>query len=375
MAEISIKVRPRRSSQDYEVDVGQGPLQGIGARIADGRVLVVSDPKVFALYGVGLVRALGRPANSLVLAGGERAKNIAAAQRVVRCLGLNGFSRSDTIVALGGGVIGDITGFAAAIYHRGLRFVNIPTTLLAMIDASVGGKTGVNSEFGKNTIGAFYQPEAVIVDTDLLETLPRREVRCGLYEAVKHAVLAGGSLYDETSRSLNKFTAFTKYDSSFWAGTKSFIGRQIRFKARVVGRDPLELTGDASARSRKILNLGHTLAHAIEAATDHRGIKHGEAVGYGLIFAGALSKNLGLLPQDELDLLNDVVHRVGPLPPLNIDRSRIAERLKLDKKRSSGQIQWVLLEGIGRPVILPDTEIPPASLNAAFRTLTRPSRS
>jgi 3-dehydroquinate synthase len=373
MAEI--RVKPRRSAQEYSVEVGHGLLHRVGDRIADGRVLVVSDPKVFGLYGESLVRVLGRTASSLVLPGGERRKNIAAAQRVVRCLGLNGFSRSDTIVSLGGGVIGDITGFAASIYHRGLRFVNIPTTLLAMIDASVGGKTGVNSEFGKNTIGAFYQPEAVIVDTDLLATLPLREIRCGLYEAVKHAVLAGGRLFEETSRSLNKLAGVTRYDSTFWAGTAPFIGRQIGFKARVIGGDPLELTGDVSPRSRKILNLGHTLAHAIEAATDHRGIRHGEAVGYGLLFAGALSKNLGLLPQNELDLLNDVVHRVGPLPTLNIDRGRIAERLKLDKKRSLGHIQWVLLEGIGRPVILPETQIPPASLNAAFRTLTRPSRS
>ncbi|MEO7660156.1 MAG: 3-dehydroquinate synthase family protein, partial [Pyrinomonadaceae bacterium] len=269
----------------------------------------------------------------------------------------------DAVVALGGGVVGDLAGFVSAIYLRGISFLQIPTTLLSMIDSSVGGKTGVNSSFGKNLIGSFHQPSGVLVDIETLTTLPTREITAGFCEAVKHGAISGNRLLNQTRDFLMEFRpemiASMEGNSGLQTQLSDLLAAQIRFKASIVAGDEKESQTRLDAKSRKILNFGHTLAHALEKVTQYKYFKHGEAVGHGILFAAELSKNLALCSTKDVDLLNDVVQSVGILPPLaDIDGDEVFEAFKFDKKQLSGSLQMVLLKGIGNPVILSEREIP-----------------
>ncbi|MDQ3374855.1 MAG: 3-dehydroquinate synthase, partial [Acidobacteriota bacterium] len=284
----------------------------------------------------------------------------------------NKLSRTDAVVAVGGGVVGDLAGFAAAVYLRGVSFLQIPTTVVAMIDSSVGGKTAVNTEFGKNLIGAFYQPHGVLIDIETLQTLPRRELSAGFCEAIKQGVIADKKLFAQTADFLENFSLY-KFKNNF--SNKEFviefqdlIHAQVDFKAQIVMQDERESTERVDAKSRKILNYGHTLAHALEKVTDYKYFKHGEAVGYGILFAAELSKNLGIFNEDELKLLNDVVQRVGILPKLHgIDPERVLEAFNFDKKVVDDSLQWVLLEEIGAPIIRRNKEIPSPTLSKTLK--------
>jgi 3-dehydroquinate synthase len=259
-------------------------------------------------------------------------------------------------------VVGDLAGFAAAVYLRGIKFIQIPTTLLSMIDSSVGGKTGINTDFGKNLVGAFYQPSAVVIDPDVLRTLPKRELTAGFCEAVKQGAIGGRKLFDLTEQALGERLAFGQFDR--------FLAEQVRFKASIVAADERESAAKTDAKSRKILNFGHTFGHAIEKVTRYRRFKHGEAVGHGIIFAAELSKKLELLAEDEVKLLNDVVHRTGVLPPLHgIDPSEVFEAFKFDKKNIGKSLQWILLKGIGQPIIKPGSEVPAKVLKDTLRAV------
>ena len=250
----------------------------------------------------------------------------------------------------------------------------MPTTLLAMIDSSVGGKTGVNSAFGKNLIGAFHQPSGVLVDTATLATLPTRELTAGFCEAVKQGAIGGKSLLTQTGDLLSACSAeqfpVLISDLKFQIQMSDLIAAQVAFKAEIVAGDERESSKRVDGKSRKILNFGHTLAHALEKVTDYKYFKHGEAVGYGILFAAELSKSLALIDEKSVKSLNDVLHRAGKLPPIaDIDPQEVFEAFKFDKKHLSGSLQMVLLKGIGRPVIRKD--ISSATIKSVLKKLLR----
>ena len=369
-----VSVRLQARPCQYEIIIGSGILAALGEEARRTlppqarRVAVISNEKVFGLYGRVAMRSLRaaglRPVHWL-MGDGERHKNIRALESALAFLTVAGLERSDGIVALGGGVVGDLAGFAAAIYLRGVAFLQVPTTLLAQIDASVGGKTAVNLGAGKNLAGAFHQPSAVLIDTLSLQTLPRREMTAGWCEAVKQGAAGSRPLFDKTYRFLmdagEEATARA-------ARLEGLIAEQCAFKAGVVAGDEREDMARTDASSRRILNFGHTTAHALELVTGFRRFRHGEAVGYGMLVAGEVSERLGLLDRSELELLRAAVRLCGRLPRAHdLDQELILRALSHDKKRVGGQLKWVLLERIGRATILDQREITPRLLRASFR--------
>jgi 3-dehydroquinate synthase len=375
--QISIGHRARAAGYTVHVTSGQLNSAGKWARECLGtnatKAIVVSNPTVFAHYGDRLVRSLkaaGFQTASWLMNDGERFKDLRSTEAALKYFASEGLTRDDAVVALGGGVVGDLAGFAAAIHLRGIRFLQIPTTLLAMIDSSVGGKTGVNAASGKNMIGAFHQPSGVLVDVETLATLPKREMTSGFCEAVKHGAVAGRPLFDQTAEYLDRFPPGRSAPAS--DEFIQLIIKQIAFKASIVRQDETENTARADSRSRKVLNFGHTFGHALEKVTNYRRFRHGEAVGQGIIFAAELSKNLEILGQNEVKLLNDVVHRAGRLPSIpDVGPREFLEALKFDKKLTGGHIQWVLLRGIGKPLIVSETDIPRRAITAAVKKIIK----
>ncbi len=369
MREITIKFAERGSN--YSIEIGSGRLSSIGPSAASllgniGKAFIVSNPTVFRLYGNEVERSLnsvGFKTSKFLMKDGEEFKSLDSATKVLKAMSAAGLERTDVVIALGGGVVGDLAGFAASVYLRGVRFLQIPTTLLAMVDSSVGGKTGVNATFGKNTIGAFHQPSGVLVDTNVLLTLPEREVTAGLCEMVKHAAVSGPKLISETREYL------TSRDGK---QLEKLIAANIRFKAKIVAGDERESSARMDARSRKILNFGHTLAHALEKVTNYTYFRHGEAVGYGILYAAELSKSLDLIDNKSVNLLYDVVRSVGVLPALDkISFDEVFEAFRFDKKRSGGSLQMVLLKGLGRPVIVDAATIPHKFHSNAYERLKK----
>ncbi len=360
----------------YGISIGAGILENAGtwARQTLGpetrKLMIVSNRRVFGLYGESVaagLRAAGFDVRVWLMNDGERFKSLRSCERLLRRLGEDRFSRTDAVAALGGGVVGDLAGFASAIYLRGIEFLQIPTTLLSMIDSSVGGKTGVNTEFGKNLIGAFHHPTGVLVDVAALKTLARREIVAGFCEAVKHAVLSGGEVFNMTRDFLGQHGTSNysrRFESpDFAEDLVALIATQVGFKALIVAGDQSEETGRTDARSRKILNFGHTFGHALEKVTAFKRFKHGEAVGLGMLFAANLSKSLELLDTNQLNLLNDVVRLVGRLPDIRmIDPPAVLGSIQSDKKNIAGDVQWILLEGIGKPVIVSSKNVPEMSI-------------
>ena len=342
-----------------------------------GKVVVVSNPTVFKLYGKIVTNSLaeaGFTVTHFLMKDGEQHKSLKTAEQALKFISESGLTRTDAIVALGGGVVGDMAGFVSAIYLRGLAFLQIPTTLLSMIDSSVGGKTGVNSAFGKNLIGSFHQPSGVLIDPGVLRTLPDRELTAGLCEMVKHGAIAGKALLTQTQKLLAKFPvadfSSSHEDEKFRSEISDLIAANVAFKAKIVAGDERESSGRTDGKSRKILNFGHTLAHALEKVTNYRYFKHGEAVGYGILFAAALSKSLALIDEKDVNLLNDVVQSVGSLPPLgDIDGNEVFEAFRFDKKHLSGSLQMILLKGIGKPVILTEKDIPRTTVQRVLKNL------
>jgi 3-dehydroquinate synthase len=371
MIHATVPVELNRQAVRYDIRIGSGLLAQSGEWARKGatdarRAAVVSNKRVFGLYGDTVVRSLEKAGITVsvhLIGDGERFKNMRTIQSLLGRFNAAGIARTDVVVALGGGVVGDAAGFSAAVHLRGVRFLQIPTTLLSMIDSSVGGKTGVNSSFGKNVIGAFHQPSGVLIDTDVLRTLPKRELTAGFCEAVKQGAISGRRLLNQT-RDLLSADAVGPIFGKPSAEISALIANQVAFKAKIVAGDEMESTKNSGRRSRKILNFGHTFAHALEKATDYRYLRHGEAVGYGIMFAAELSKKLEFLGKDDVTLLNAVVHNAGQLPPLDgIEREKIVSAFKKDKKMIGDSLQWILLKGIGKPVILPGSNIPQRAIN------------
>lgn len=380
MENVSVKIK--NIPHQYDIKIESGFLENCGdwARkcLSEncGKIALVSNPLVFGLYGKSAVESL-KAANFEVsvwlMKDGEEFKNTRSLEDALNFFGENNIRRTDAVVALGGGVVGDLAGFAASVYLRGISFLQIPTTLLSMIDSSIGGKTAVNSSFGKNLIGTFYQPNGVLVDVNVLQTLETRELVAGFCEAVKQGAISGKNLLSQTSEILRDYPVESFADNfengEFLKRIEKFICEQISFKAEIVMQDEKESSGRRDAKSRKILNFGHTLAHALEKVTDYKYFKHGEAVGYGILFAAELSKELDILGKNSLELLNDVVHRVGNLPDAsNISKIKILEAFAHDKKNINDSLQWILLEDIGKPILYNNSGIPK---EAVMQTLER----
>jgi 3-dehydroquinate synthase len=400
----------------YPVEIGADALARLGVVARENlsmearRVALVSNRRVFDLYGARAVASLRDADFSIthwLMGEGERFKTLRTAERALDFLSESGLERSDAVVALGGGVVGDLAGFAASLYLRGVSFVQVPTTLLAQIDSSVGGKTGVNMRAGKNLIGAFHQPAAVLIDTETLRTLPRRELTAGWCEAIKQGAVGDRRLFERTRKFLagevrrkaerehrKKIVGASIPRVEEPDGTREeeldvereaepdigrdeelakIIAAQCAFKAKIVAGDEREDPGRGDARSRRVLNFGHTVGHALEAVTGFKRFRHGEAIGYGVLAAAEISKRLELLDASELESLREVVRLAGRLPEASdLDAEIIRRAIRKDKKAVGGSVRWVLLERLGRARIVDGREVPDhvvlASIRAALAT-------
>jgi 3-dehydroquinate synthase len=345
----------RTASADYPVYAGWGELERLGEHVkrATGarRAFLVSDDGVMSRWGeaaVSSLRAAGLETVASALPHGDTSKNLASAGKLYGWLAEQRAERRDAIVALGGGMVGDLAGFVGATYMRGVPVVQAPTTLLGMVDASIGGKTAVNHAGVKNIVGAFYQPGAVVADVATLKTLGRRELVEGLGEVIKHAFIADGSLLGLLESRLDDLLGLDE------ALTVEVVRRNVQIKASVVGQDERETGG-----VREFLNYGHTLGHAFEAAGDYKALLHGEAVAVGMMAACTIGVRMGLTPPALLERQRALLERAGlPLrPPSAVDAGRVREALALDKKVVAGRQRWVLLEDAGRPVIRDDVPV------------------
>ena len=300
----------------------------------NGKVAIITNPKVGGLWLDFLLQRLDCEQKFIItIPDGEEYKNTASVEQILKQLFSSKLDRKSTLIALGGGVISDITGFCASIYERGIDFINIPTTLLAQVDASVGGKTGVNNRFGKNLIGSFYQPRAVYCESKFLSTLPAREFTAGVAEAVKMAVCFDDELF--------KF--FETHDLKSADEISHVIARCVEIKAGVVERDERE------SGVRAVLNYGHTFAHAIEKITDYKKFLHGEAVAIGMVMANALARRLGKLSGEQEEQIRKVLQKFAlPIKFHVEDAVEFYELFFLDKKSENGKIKFILPDGIGK---------------------------
>ena len=354
--------------RSYDLTIADGALAQVGeiTRAALGsntrRLAIISNPKVLGLYGKTVERSLrqaGFTTLTHLIGDGERAKSLRTAERAWSFLMAHRFERSDAIVALGGGVVGDLAGFVAATYQRGISFVQIPTTLLAQIDSSVGGKTAVNHPLGKNMIGAFHQPRAVVIDPSALRTLAPRELRAGLYEVIKTGIIRDRALFEMTQDSLRQISACEPEILS------RIIARCCEIKAEIVTADERE------AGLRRILNFGHTIGHALESVTHYRRLKHGEAVGYGMKSAAAIAEKAGIISPAQSQVIRSGVEAPGPLPSISdLKPLDILSAMAHDKKVAHGKIPLILPVAVGKVIVRDD--IPLKIIREAIRELLGP---
>ncbi len=332
--------------KSYEIAIASASLDQLGEHLSGlqlgKKVLVVSNPMIYKHYGERAIASLnqaGFTVSNYNLPPGERYKTLNSIQKLYDVALENRLERSSTMVALGGGVIGDMTGFAAATWLRGINVVQVPTTLLAMVDSAIGGKTGVNHPHGKNLIGAFHQPRQVVIDPEVLKTLPVREFRAGMAEVIKYGVIWDAELFAqlEASKHLDQLR-YLKTDL-----INNILTHSCQAKADVVSKDEKE------SGLRAILNYGHTIGHAVESLTNYRLFKHGEAVGIGMVAAGQIAVELGLWQKEDTERQNALIQKAN-LPtklPSGLDIEAIIEALQLDKKVKSGQVRFVLPTQIG----------------------------
>jgi 3-dehydroquinate synthase len=336
MSESVLQVRT--PSGAYPIEIANGAATRLPA-IMDAigvpkRRFVVSNPTVWRMHSDVFPDLTAD--DPILIPDGERFKQVATVGRIYDALIRASADRATTIVAIGGGVVGDIAGFAAATYLRGVPVVQVPTTLLAQVDSAIGGKVGVNHAAGKNLIGAYHQPAAVVVDPSLLSTLPRREFRAGLYEVVKYGVIASRALFDRISTDL---AALFARDAEVLVPV---IAECCRIKGKVVEEDERE------SGPRRALNFGHTIGHALEAVTKYRRFRHGEAVGYGMLAAASLAVERGTMSAAERDALAAVITQMGPLPSVSdLSAQQVVEAVGRDKKVIAGRLHFVLPVGIG----------------------------
>src|SRR3954454_16498614 len=335
----------RTSIGSYTIEIAPGIAQRLRATLdavgVPARRFIVSSQTVWRFHGGDLQSAADE--EPILLPDGERYKQLATVGRIYDALIRANADRSSTIIAIGGGVVGDVAGFAAATYLRGIPVVQVPTTLLAQVDSAVGGKVGVNHPMGKNLIGAFHPPAAVLIDPSLLSTLPRREFRSGLYEVVKYGVIASRKLFERTAAGLKPLFAREP------AALLPVVSESCRIKAHIVEHD------EGESVLRRTLNFGHTAGHAIEAVTKYRRFLHGEAVAYGMLAAAELAAARGVLPAEDRAALASHIMQMGPLPPVSdLTAAEIVEATKRDKKVIAGTLHFVLPTSIGSATTVSD---------------------
>ncbi len=331
--------------RSYPIYVGAGILDSLGQRLREsglaGKVAVVTNPTVAQLYLDAVHGALdyaGFEVVPILVPDGEEHKSSKSLTTIYDRLIAERCERKSSVLALGGGVIGDLAGFAAATYLRGVPYVQVPTTLLAQVDSSVGGKTGVNHENGKNLIGAFYQPKLVLIDVNVLASLPQRELLAGLAEVIKYGIIEDPQLFGDLEKKLTKIVALDR------DLLQRIIVTSCSIKARIVEMDERE------ENQRAVLNFGHTIGHALEAATDYRQFLHGEAVAVGMVKAAMLSMQLGFCDQQSFERILKIITEAG-LPseiPAGVSLQSVIQAIQLDKKAAEGRIKFVMSEGIGK---------------------------
>jgi 3-dehydroquinate synthase len=313
-----------------------------GLRAGKQRVFVVSSPEILKLWGNDLFGGFSTPLATLTVASGESHKRMATVERLLEQLAEGGADRDSVLIAFGGGVLGDMTGFLAAIYMRGIRYVQVPTTLLAQVDSSIGGKTGVNLAVGKNLAGAFHHPLAVYADVSTLSTLHPDELHAGFQESVKAGIIRDAELFALLERERERVLAG---DEELLADV---VAASVRVKADVVNADERE------SGLRMILNLGHTLGHAIEAATEYKQLLHGEAVAWGMVAAIRIAASRGLINAGDTDRMQTLVRAYGPMKPFRAEPEHLVALTAKDKKNRSGARSFVLPTGIGSVTVVRD---------------------
>lgn len=342
----------------YQIAIAPGSLDRIGAWLSEAsdlqpslipqnsKVLVVSNPTILRCYGQRVIDSLqhaGFNVSQCILPAGERYKTPATLQKIYDAALENRLERSSTMVALGGGIVGDMTGFAAATWLRGIKVVQVPTSLLAMVDAAIGGKTGINHPNGKNLIGAFHQPRLVLIDPQVLKTLPAREFRAAIAEVIKYGIIWDAELFQklEQAKRLDQL----RYVSDELL--QEILTRSCQAKAHVVSKDEKE------SGLREILNYGHTIGHAVESLTGYRTVNHGEAVAIGMVAAGQIAVEMGLWDQESCDRQLTLIQQAG-LPtsiPEEATSEAILDSLQTDKKVKAGKVRFVLPKGIGTAIV------------------------
>jgi len=341
-------IQVKTPSARYPVVIGTGLLRTLAARcgkLTGGklpRVFVVTSPAIWGLWGKQFSASFKDKPTVLFIPPGEAQKRMRTMERLCEELAAAGADRDSLLIAFGGGIVGDATGFLAAIYMRGIRYVQMPTTLLAQVDSSVGGKTGVNLARGKNLVGAFNHPLAVFADIDLLGTLPARELHAGLQESVKAGIIRDAKLFSYLEKNI---AAVRKGDA---AALGHVVAASVKMKADVVGRDERE------GGLRMILNFGHTVGHAIEAATGYKKLLHGEAIGWGMVAALMIAAGRGLISAKEAGRMIALVLAYGPLPPFRVTPAKLARLTDGDKKNRGGVKRFVLPVKIGATVTVTD---------------------
>lgn len=340
-----VRFQVRTATGQYPVEIAHGAAGRINATL-DGagtpaRRFVVSNPTVWSIHGERFADLTSE--EPILIPDGERFKHLATVGRIYDALVRAKADRACAIVAVGGGVVGDVAGFAAATYLRGVPIVQVPTTLLAQVDSAIGGKVGVNHPLGKNLIGSFHPPAAVIADPALLATLPRREFRAGLYEVVKYGVIASRPLFDRVGETM---TAIFSRDG---AALLPIIAESCRIKASIVEQDERE------SGLRRTLNFGHTTGHAFEALTKYRRFRHGEAIAYGMLVAAEIAVARGTFQDADRQALTALITTMGPLPPIgDLSAAQVIEASARDKKVIAGRLHFVLPATIGSTTTVTD---------------------
>ncbi|OJV39908.1 MAG: 3-dehydroquinate synthase [Acidobacteriales bacterium 59-55] len=339
-------------SAAYDITIASGLLRRLAPRLGKlmkdkaFRPFIVTSPDIWGLWHKQVLASFKQAPTVLFLPSGETRKRLASVESLAQQLATAGADRDSLLIAFGGGVIGDVTGFLAAIYMRGIPYVQIPTTLLAQVDSSIGGKTGVNLVAGKNLVGSFNHPLAVLADTDILATLPPAQLRAGLQESVKAGIIRDPKLFRYMEQNAD---AILSGDAKALAHV---VTASVRVKAYVVANDERE------SGLRMILNYGHTLGHAIEAATGYKQLLHGEAVGWGSIAATHLGLSRGLITQAQSDHIIALILRYGPLSPFKAAAAKLVALTASDKKNRSGTLSFILPTGIGTVKIVRDVTQP-----------------
>lgn len=344
-------------ARSYDILIGSALLPQTGALIKpvleSPRVIIVTDTNIRDLHLNSLKKSLESSNikhDEVVVKAGEESKSFAELEKLISVILSKNIDRKITLIALGGGVIGDLTGFAASVLLRGVNFIQIPTTLLAMVDSSVGGKTGINTSHGKNLVGAFHQPKMVLIDIDLIKTLPENEFMAGYAEVVKYGLINDEEFFSWLEKNAAKIKKRDKDSLAY------IVEKSCAAKAKIVGKDERETA------ERALLNLGHTFGHALETEANYKKILHGEAVSVGMVLAFEFSKDLGLCAQKDLERIKEhfseigLPQKVSDFPFLTKDAKKYVAHMRKDKKVESGKLTFILAKGIGKSFVQKDVE-------------------